>query len=238
MTSLALAGLAVPALVPAAPATGLPEVLPLAVSSDDDTTPQVVAEVVAQALEDQGEALVVAPDAAAAPPSEPAPLETQEPDSTVERLDLEQAGGAQVEVPDPAGQVEAYVSEALPTESFSVAGVTWEGGTEPARVLARTYQDGDWSEWYDLEVDDGGPQPDSDEAAAAAAAQATRQSTGVLIAPEAEAIQIQVLSQPGAALPEGIGTAVVPDAAVDAAGTASTAASSASTTASTTSTAA
>ncbi|MDR1823917.1 MAG: FG-GAP-like repeat-containing protein [Bifidobacteriaceae bacterium] len=194
---------------------------PMAVTDPDAIDGEVVAAAVATAIEAQdGGDLQVTPEAATPPPAEAAPVIAPDgpaEEATVEHLDLEEVASAEVVITDPAGDVNIYVTEAMTADQFSVAGVSWQDGPEPSRILARAYQDGVWTEWYDLEIEESGPDPDTEEAAMVAASGAATGATGPMIAVEAQAIQVQVLSQPGEDLPNGIGTTVVPDAALDAA---------------------
>ncbi|MDR1393704.1 MAG: FG-GAP-like repeat-containing protein [Bifidobacteriaceae bacterium] len=115
---------------------------------------------------------------------------------------------------DPAGPVQVMVTARLVAEPFSVAGLTWDGTQAPGRVLLRAYQDGQWTEWFDLESEDG-PALDSAEG------QRSSGASGPAVVAGSAGIQIQVFSVPGGSLPEGLEPAIVPLRTVEPAATAS-----------------
>ncbi|MDR0431961.1 MAG: N-acetylmuramoyl-L-alanine amidase [Bifidobacteriaceae bacterium] len=66
--------------------------------------------------------------------------------------------------PTDAGGVR-YTTMPVSTDSFAVAGVTWDPADEPESVRLRAFVDGGWTDWQALEVAarSGGPAPDSPE---------------------------------------------------------------------------
>ncbi|MDR2347873.1 MAG: FG-GAP-like repeat-containing protein [Bifidobacteriaceae bacterium] len=197
-TAVALLGLALPVTAATSP------VLPLVVEADSAVqaaSPQQVAVAVAAALADQTTAGQALSPLSAAAPAEATPVAEVIGDSTALALAADQA--AELSVPDQDGDLAVFLTAPLGAEVFSVAGVTWQDGPAPGRVLARAYPAGEWSDWYDLDSDDG-PDPSSPEGQAAARA------SSPLVAAGATGLQIQVLSQVGEALPEGLAAAVVP----------------------------
>jgi len=168
----------------------------MAVSDADLTTPDQVAALVEDQLASQGSGIALGDNHA-----EPATEAVVDPASPaeVDNLDMTSTPAAEVSLDDPAGEVTAWVSPALATEDFNLAGISWEGGTPPSRVLARTADQDGWSDWLDLDLAlDDGPDAGSPEAITA------KQATAPLVAPEASGLQLQVFSQPGADLPAEI----------------------------------
>ncbi|MDR1634914.1 MAG: N-acetylmuramoyl-L-alanine amidase [Bifidobacteriaceae bacterium] len=175
--------------------------VPTAVAAADPVDPEAVAEAVSEALDAAAdEPIAVKPSETAAPVGEAAILSEHQ---GVAELDAAPVGEAEVSLDQAGGEVTVLVTDALATPEFSVAGVTWEGDEEPGRVLARAYQNDEWTEWFDLEAVDG-PDPDSAEGRRA------RAGSEPLVVAGATAIQIQVLSEPDADLPAGLVPAVVP----------------------------
>ncbi|MDR2379360.1 MAG: hypothetical protein LBD70_08065, partial [Bifidobacteriaceae bacterium] len=144
---------AVAALGPAGAADAVPTA-PLilvapALGAASPADPDVVAEAVSQALEDlPGDPIAVKPAAADAPAAAEAPLLDQSEGVAV--LDAAPVGQAELSLDQAGGRVAVLVTDALATDDFSVAGVTWEDGPDPGRVLARAYQDDGWTEWFEL----------------------------------------------------------------------------------------
>jgi hypothetical protein len=169
--------------------------------------PEAVAEVVSEALEElektlgpAGQPITVKPDETTAPENQ---AQVAGEVSGVSRLDAGAAGEAELSLDQPAGEVAVLVTDALVTDEFSIAGVTWEGDQAPGRVLARAYQKDVWTEWFDLDQADG-PDP------ASAEGRRAKGGTDPLVVAGSTAIQIQVLSEPGQSLPEQVAPAVVP----------------------------
>ncbi|MDR2454146.1 MAG: N-acetylmuramoyl-L-alanine amidase [Bifidobacteriaceae bacterium] len=200
----AIAAMAVLGLAPPAGADPPPLADSLGAASPDQ-----VAQAVAGALEELAQPAAALDPLGEQPPEAVAPVAQEVGQAAV--LEAGPAGAAELFLPSATGAVAAFVTAPLGAREFSVAGVTWQGGPAPGRVLARAYQAGEWTDWYDLEAD-GGPDPGSAEGGGAAGA------SGPLVAAGATGLQIQVLSQAGQALPQAIGAAVVPLAAVEAAG--------------------
>jgi len=106
---------------------------------------------------------------------------------------------------DRHGAPLAALSGAEKVDGFAVAGATWEPGTAPDGMLVevRSRQDGEWSEWEEVEVhDDHGPDPDSPEARGA------RAGSDAIVLGDVEEVQTRVTSPDGSA-PEGLRMAVV-----------------------------
>ncbi|MDR2564624.1 MAG: FG-GAP-like repeat-containing protein [Bifidobacteriaceae bacterium] len=202
VSALAIGLVAVgPALPADAVPTGPPVFVALSASGVGAVDPAAVADAVSQALDAApGDPITVKPSESAAPAGEAA-VEAEA--GGVATLDAAPVGSAEVSLDQPGGEVEVLVTDALATAEFSVAGVTWEGDVEPGRVLARAYQDDEWTEWFDLEAADG-PDPTSAEGRRA------KPGSGPLVVAGSTAIQIQVLSEPGGELPDGVAPAVVP----------------------------
>jgi hypothetical protein len=174
-------------------------------AGQEPASPDQVAEALAGALA----AEPAGPDLdplGAEPPQAAAPTEDAAPG--VVELDAAGPGQAELVLTTADGPIKALVTAPLGADEFSVAGVVWDRGTPPGRVLARAYQEGGWTEWYDLEAD-GGPDPGSLEASRAKGA------SGPLIAAGASGLQIEVLSAVGEELPEGLAPAVAPLANLD-----------------------
>ncbi|MDR1188608.1 MAG: FG-GAP-like repeat-containing protein [Bifidobacteriaceae bacterium] len=189
------------AVVPMGAASAGPPVLVAPRAGDTAADPEAVADAVSQALAAlPDDPIAVKPDQDSAPQGE-APAQPESDGVAV--LDAAPVGEAALSLDQPAGEVAVLVTDALATDEFSIAGVTWEGDQEPGRVLARAYQNDEWTEWFDLEQADG-PDPDSAEGKRAKA------GTGPLVVAGSTAIQIEVLSEPGEELPEGVAAAVVP----------------------------
>ncbi|MCL2802580.1 MAG: N-acetylmuramoyl-L-alanine amidase, partial [Micrococcales bacterium] len=204
---LAGVGLAAPAAAGQTNAANTPAA---GLSDPEVTSPDEVTAAVDRAIEAEGQDINVAPGDDA-PADLDAVVDPASP-GEVDNLDLSATPAQEVALDDPAGAITGWVSPALLTEEFYVAGVSWSEGQEPGRVLVRTADDNGWSEWFDVEAgaDDGdAPDPGTAEAANSKA------GTEPLVAPEATAIQVQVLSQPGADLPLGI-TPVVASGALPA----------------------
>ncbi|MDR1442940.1 MAG: FG-GAP-like repeat-containing protein [Bifidobacteriaceae bacterium] len=197
------------AVIPAnaAPAAPLILVAP-ADASVEQAAPEEVAAVVSEALAGLAEdPITVKPDQESAPKAE-APAQAREAGVAV--LDAGPVGEAELSLDQLAGPVEVLVTDALATAEFSIAGVTWDGDQEPGRILARAYQNDEWTDWFDLEPTDG-PDPASAEGGRA------RAGSEPLVVAGSTAVQIQVLSQPGEDLPDKVAAAVVPleDAEID-----------------------
>ena len=202
-----LIGVAALVLGGSLPAMAAPaRALPMAVSDADLTSPDQVTDLVDAQLAIQGSEVELGTDLV-----DPATIDAvvaADSPAEVDNLDMANTPAAEVELGDPAGEVTAWVSPALATDSFNLAGISWEGDTPPSRVLARTADQDGWSDWVDLDLGlEDGPDAGSPEAMTA------KQATAPLVAPEASGIQIQVLSQPGADLPPQITPVLVPTAA-------------------------
>ncbi|MDR2380674.1 MAG: FG-GAP-like repeat-containing protein [Bifidobacteriaceae bacterium] len=185
---------------------------PLVAAEDSGITPasaDLVAEEVTQALPPGDQGVSPLDDAA---PTDPARLGAEHGNVAV--LEVAEADQAELSLAQGDERLEALVTAPFETAEFSVAGVTWEGDTPPGRILARAYQDGVWTEWFDLEMDDG-------PAATSAEGVRSQHASSPFVAAGATGIQIQVLSQVGAPLPDGVAPAIVPLAAnADSAGSA------------------
>lgn len=59
---------------------------------------------------------------------------------------------AEQETSQPESDDYTLLTEPLETEGFHVAGVTWQGAT-PEQVDVRAYSNGEWTEWFNLEID-------------------------------------------------------------------------------------
>jgi hypothetical protein len=121
-------------------------------------------------------------------------------------------GGAGIGRPAPAARLAAtqtapeleniaVLTLPMATEEFMVAGLTWESGESlpsGGRVFLRVLEDATWSEWLEVEEEDG-----ADEA------QGGRAGTDPFVTGGAEAVQIQVT---GAAeeLPAGLEVNLIP----------------------------
>jgi hypothetical protein len=70
---------------------------------------------------------------------------------------------------DAAENTVTVTTQAVRTEPFTVAGLTWAEGDEPDSVRMRTFADGAWTAWQDVEIASraSGPAPGSPEARSA-----------------------------------------------------------------------
>ncbi|MDR1118700.1 MAG: FG-GAP-like repeat-containing protein [Bifidobacteriaceae bacterium] len=188
---------------PPAGAAGGPALAP-AGWSEDEATPQDVSGAISEALGDADGAAPAADPLAAEAPEGQAAVQGTRGALTVLETGADQS--AAVTLKGGSEDVQALVTAAAAVEPFSAAGAVWDNGAAPARVLARAYQDGAWTDWYELDSDDG-PDPASPEG------QRAKGASGPLVAAGATGIQLQVLAAPGEDLPEGLAPAVVPDGA-------------------------
>lgn len=97
-------------------------------------------------------------------------------------------------------------SDAVPVDGYGAVGVTWQHGAElehdAITVTARTYDDGAWSGWTDVEYhDEHGPDPGSDEALRA------RPGTEPLLVGDVDEVQVRIATE--AAAPADMKLAVV-----------------------------
>lgn len=91
----------------------------------------------------------------------------------------------------PAGRGQQIVTDALPVTGYGAIGVTWEHGTELSEdavgMRARTYSDGRWSGWTELEYhDDHGPDPTTAEG------RRSRPGSEPLLVGEVDKVQVRI----------------------------------------------
>ncbi|MDR3202755.1 MAG: hypothetical protein LBT54_06455, partial [Bifidobacteriaceae bacterium] len=113
--------------------------------------------------------------------------------------------------PDQAGAA-ALTTAPVATAAFSVAGVTWDAESDVSAVRVRSYGEGVWSDWQELEIASqaGGPDPDSREGRRAV------RGTEPFVAADSSGIQVQVLTAGQAPAPEGLQATLIDPAGLDA----------------------
>ncbi|GAB2685799.1 N-acetylmuramoyl-L-alanine amidase [Thalassiella azotivora] len=184
-SGLAVASVGLPVLsLPTAPAQAVtPDLRGFELTdAAGEPTAQALAGVEADARERAGQAAVQEQDAA------------DEQGADAERDAAEDAGdgagllaGAQA-APRPGTEPAPLVTAAQRTDEFDLVAVTWDKtpGVDLA-VEVRVLEEGTWSDWYALEVEDSGPDPGSEEAR-----NATRAGTAPLFADGADGVQVRV----------------------------------------------
>lgn len=93
-------------------------------------------------------------------PSEEGDLEDNSNEDAVEDIQQPQEDSVQEddapqdeqEEPESATDTYTLLTAPLETEGFHVAGVTWDGAA-PEQVDVRAYSNGEWTDWFNLEVD-------------------------------------------------------------------------------------
>ena len=161
--SLALSALLVAPLaatLPAAPADGEPSAyvvdllaapaLEEPTTPEPDSAPDLTDETTAPATSEEA-----APDDGAGEDAVGKPAEAPKTDAP--ELDApEQDDATAAPAALAPGELEFdLVTEPMETNDFLVAGVTWEGAS-PEAVEIRTLTNGEWGEWYALDIEDEG----------------------------------------------------------------------------------
>ncbi|MFC5380244.1 N-acetylmuramoyl-L-alanine amidase [Aquipuribacter nitratireducens] len=105
---------------------------------------------------------------------------------------------------DAVGGTGTVTTHPVPTDDFTLVGLTWDEGDAPGRVEVRVREADGWSAWTPLDPVDGGPDPGTEEAALAAGVTGTEP----LVTDGADAFQVRVAGT-GPDLPESLTAAVV-----------------------------
>jgi hypothetical protein len=89
------------------------------------------------------------------PEEENVPTESESPRQEEMDESSEDETAEEEETPQPETDAYTLLTDPLETEGFHVAGVTWEG-TAPEQIDVRAYSNGEWTEWFNLEIDVAG----------------------------------------------------------------------------------
>lgn len=123
--------------------------------TSDSVTPDATAKAELESLDDTP---VDPGESPSEPESDTSQLQEDDP-SDSEAPPEEQVEGLQEsetteeeELSRPESDTYTLLTDPLETESFHVVGVTWQG-TAPEQIDVRAYSEGEWTEWFNLEVD-------------------------------------------------------------------------------------
>lgn len=111
-------------------------------------------------------------------------------------------GRVVLDVPEPGSSDEIAVrTEPLATDTFTVAGFTWDGQFDPGAtnpIYVRLFINGEWTEWSEVGSEEGGPDGSTDG------------GSDPIIAPDATAIQVEIHGSVSD-LPANLQLAIVPE---------------------------